>query len=93
MFEVSGKQKPAIVMNFSEIGLFLQTRLTLPKGTRIKITFFDHSDKEIHVEGVVSAVVQDQLSSQTNVKGGLGVELFTPDSAYLEFLQEYKTTS
>jgi len=89
--ETQGKTVPGIAMQFSQNGLFLQTRHLIPKNTPIIVYIPTKAAKEIRVEGKVIFRRNDQPLGLGNRPGGIGVEILQPTQEYIHFLAEFQT--
>ena len=86
-FEVDENHKSGIAMNFSKVGLFLQTTTGAPLGRSIKIHLPLYKDHKITLSGkVVSKRSNNPLV--TSVKSGIGIEIESPPPEYLQFIEK-----
>ena len=75
-------------MNFSEYGLFLQTRDLLKVKTPVRVSLPIKPNQEVAINGVVATSRNDQPFGTGLSKGGLGIEFSAVPQEYLDFIAQ-----
>jgi len=87
-FDFKGKQSIGFVRNFSEIGLFLQTRNLLRLGSTVKIEI--GSGETISVEGKVVWRREEAPELDAASPTGMGITLMATSPKYLAFVDKMR---
>jgi hypothetical protein len=84
--QLGGRSYRGIVLDLSETGVFVQTEATPPPGTRVRLKLHASGGIELEVEATVARrqVAPPQLA--TVVRGGLGLRVEDPPSAYFKLI-------
>jgi len=86
---VDGKHHPAIVRDVSRAGLFVQTRARPELNSAIELVFPAEGDRpEIRVEAGVARERVAPAGLESDVPGGIGLEVLDAPPAYHELVAE-----
>lgn len=88
-FTGDGKTYRAISSDFSRYGLFIRTNHAFIPGTELDIIVHTPTGSACRLRGVVRRSIKTPVVS---LKNGMGIELISRDSAYIEFLKEFDPT-
>src|SRR6266446_121403 len=90
-FLIKGKPAMGVVRNFSEVGLFVQTRHMFRVGS--VITLHIGTSDAITLEGKVSRCVEEAPNASASMPGGMGITLMAAPANYLEFVEKMRKTT
>ena len=88
-FTGEGKTYRAISSDFSRYGLFIRTNHAFAPGTEIDIVVHTPGGTACQLRGLVRRSIKTPVVS---LKNGMGIELISRDSAYIQFLKEFDPT-
>lgn len=89
IFESEGARRKGVIINCSEIGLFIQTEEPLPVGSEISIPTMAAAREKTELRGRVVWVERPNPKNPGR-NGGIGVELDAAPQEYLQFVAKMR---